>query len=276
MEREFRNTCKVHVGNANGLFSVGTNKDFCIRGIGFEGSGNFIAPSGSNVLTDCNILYCGFQGFNCVYNGKILRCNFSNWYVNGGTGTQLSLGGSDSVLFEGMNFMGGTIDAGLPFVQINTLAQTKLGKLYITPQGGYGLQVNGSSDCEGLVFYDFMMTCWGRTGSTATQQAGIQITGGEALTFYGSQIFNVNAADTSPGDITVTGGQDHIFDGVQFIGTHAGFTSVNLTKPAIYTEVPIVVRSPRAVGGRPKTLQQSTAGLIQCDDPTWTITTAPA
>jgi hypothetical protein len=278
--REFRNNTEVHCPTG-GLFSVVPgHADFAIEGISFVGTpgGVFMTPT-TNVLTDCNISRCGFQGFANVMRTKILRCNLSDWYVNGATGTQLDVGGSDSVLFEGMNFMSGSqMPHDTPFARFGSLSQTKVGKMYVTPTNGHGLLIDAGDDCEGLILYDWVQTAWHQDGATSPTGCGIEIRGGQAITFKGGVLFNPQAnpdpATKDKGDIMVTGGTGHIFEDWQFVGTHEGFTSPDQTHPAIYTTVPIVVRSPRFVGGRPAVLQQSKPGLITCDDPTVQVVTA--
>ena len=275
MAREFRNNTQVHCP-AGGLFSVVSGvKDFYIQGLSFTGSGMFIKPT-SNVLSDCDITECGFVGFNSVYSGKILRCNFDRWYVNTASGTQLDVGGSDSSLFmSGNSFMSGQIASGLPYIRFGSLSQSRVGAMYCTPTHGYGLNLDAGSDAEGLEFFGWRQTAYGQSQGGPTG-AGIRIRNGQAVTFHGGVLFNANTDGTAAGDIECWGGADHVFEDFQFVGTHEGFTSVNMSAPAIYTEVPIVVRSPRSVGKRPKVLQQSTSGLIRCDDPTWKINTKRA
>jgi hypothetical protein len=275
MAREFRNTTQVHCPSG-GLFSVASgHKDFAISGLSFTGTGMFIKTT-SDILSDCDITECGFVGFTSVYSGKVLRCNFDRWYVNTAAGTQLDIGGSDSSFFlSGNSFMSGQIPTGLPYIRLGSLSQTRIGAMYCTPTHGYGLDLDAGSDAEGLEFFGWRQTAYGQRQGGPTG-AGIRIRNGQAVTFHGGVLFNANTDGTAAGDIECWGGADHVFADFQFVGTHEGFTSVNLTAPAIYTEVPIVVRSPRSVGKRPRVLQQARDGLITCDDPTWRIITKKA
>lgn len=274
MAREFGTTNLVHCP-PSGLFSVVAGaKDFAISGLSFTGGGQWLQTT-SNILSDADITECGFVGFQSVVSCKILRCNFDRWYVNTANGTQLSVGGSDSSLFmSGNSFMsGGTMPTGMPFIRLGSLSQTRIGAMYLTPTNGYGLNIDQGSDAEGLEFFGWRQTAYGQNPPTGPKGAGIRIRNGQAVTFHGGVLFNANTDGTAKGDIECWGGVDHVFEDFQFVGSHEGFQG-NVSAPAIWTAVPIVVRSPRAVGGRPKVLQQATAGLIQCDDPTWQIVTA--
>lgn len=282
---EFRSTNKVKTP-AGGWLTVSSNKDYNITGVSFEGTSNgaFLVPtdqSGSGgVWTDLNITNCGFSLYGpTFFSGAFTRANCQYWYVNSGTNTQIKLGGSDCAWWtDGVSFMssaGNTQD--VPLLDTGGLANSRLGKLYQTPQGGYGVRIQNGR--MGLVFDNFTMTDWGRTDpNLMTMRAGIRIEGGEGVVFNNPIIFAVNANKVDPGDIMVVGGSQHVFNAPIFAKTYNGYTSPNLANgeqtPAIYTTVPIRVTNPISVGGRPKILQQASAGLILCNDPSWTIVTA--
>lgn len=273
MEREFRTTCMAACPSG-GLFSfVNGVKDIAVRGISFQGSGQwmktFPTDNSQGALTDFNLDHCGFFGFASVLTGTVLRAHIGDLYVNGATGTQLNLGGSDSTLFDGMCFMSGQLPANTPYVSL-AMSASDVGRLYCTPQGGYALQITYSAG--GLVIHDYMADGTGRSGSTATQQAGIQQTGGLDVIYDRIWVFNCNVAGTSKAQVTVTGGTA-VFNMPRFPGAN-GTTKNGWVGPAIYTTVPIRVCSPRASNGGNPVLQQASAGLITCDDPTWQILTA--
>lgn len=284
--REFESGVSIKCPAA-GLFSVTSAKDFTLRGLSFEGTSNgaFVVPtsaSGSQgIWTDLNIIDCGFKLFGPnFFTGALTRCNFHRWYVNSGTDTVLSVGGSDSSLFtEGVSFMSSASQSTRKeMFNTNGLANTNLGKLYITPQGGRGVVVGNGR--MGLTFHDLTITDPNRSGSLQTQGAAITVLDGEGVRFDSPIIFCANAGTTDgnpdPGDITVTGGHDHVFDSPVFVAGYSGSTAPNVGQAALYTTVPVRVMNPISVGNRPKILRQSSAGLITCNDPSWTITTSAA
>lgn len=275
MEREFRTQCQVNCP-AGGLFSVSSgNKDFSIRGISFQGSGQwlktFAVDASQGILTDFDLSDCGFVGFSSIITGTVLRAHIGNIYVNSATGTQFNLGGSDSTLFDGMNFMSTGSSAPLssttPFVSMYMSAST-VGRVYCTPVGGYALRITGSHG--GLIVRDYMSDGTGHQGSAGAQLAGIQQTGGE-IVYENIWVFGSNISGGSQAQVTVTGGSA-VFDKPRFPGAMDG-TNSTWTGAAIYTTVPIRVLSPMAPNGGSKILRQSTSGLIYCDDSSWTITT---
>jgi len=280
MEREFHNTNQVHCPVA-GLFSLVKNvtKDVAISGLSFIGTGQFIVSTPTNasqaILTDATISDCGFFGFSSIYSGTVLRTSIQRIYANALTGSGFVLGGSDCWLFtDGPNYMSGTLSATTPYVDLKFLSQSEVGRLYVTPQGGYALRVQGSYG--GLSINGFMSDGTGRTGGTATQNQGLLITGGTDIRLRDFWCFNVNASGSAKGEIVVTGGTDIVFDSPIFPKSHGGFTAVNTASPCIHTTVPITVINPRAITGHPKVLAQSTAGLITLvNAPGWSTTVVP-
>lgn len=279
MEREFATTNQVNCP-AGGLFSVvkSVTKDLSIHGLSFAGSGRFIADTpldaSGGILTDAVIADCGFVGFSTVYSGAILRVSIQRIYVNNLTQSGFVLGGSDSWLFtDGPNFMSGTLSATTPFVDLVHLSQSTVGRLYVTAQGGYGLRIQDTYG--GLNVLGYMSDATGRTGSSATQNQGLLITGGHGITVRDFWCFNVNASGAAQGEIVVTGGENILFDTPIFPKSQGGFTAVNVSSPCIYTTVPITVAFPQATLGHPQLLQQSAAGLITLIGGSgWTVRTA--
>lgn len=279
--REFRTTCKV-ILPAGGLFKISTTKDHQITGLSFEG-GLLFAPipvdGSKGAWTDLDVTKCGFQGLTRVMEGAMLRANFQEHYINGATQTPLKLGGSDCELYTaGTTYVSGKIPATQAYIDTGALANSKIGKAYVTPQVGYALRVANGRNA--LNFYGFVSDCTGRSPVDSTQGAAIRVEGGEGVAFFGGKVFNANAGNLDPGDVMFTGGHDHIVMGMHFqrqvdpAGT--GYVAPNVTRAAIYTTVPLWVISPVAVYGRPKVLQQAAAGLIRCNDPSWQIITQAA
>jgi hypothetical protein len=281
--REFGSTVLVKCPTG-GLLAVSGAKDFTIQGVSFDGTSNgaFLVPtdqSGSGgVWTDFTVRDCGFRGFGpSFFKGAVTRANFQTWYVNSGRDTQLALGGTDSAMFnDGVSYMSGPGNAAdVPFFDTGGLANTRIGKMYITPTGSYALRVRNGR--MGLTFDSFTITSWNHSGTQAVQRAGIIVEGGEGVAFNNLIVFGVNASAQDKGDVVCCGGQGHVFNSPVFIKTYQGFTAPNMASgqqvPAIYTTVPIVVSNPISMGGRPKLLGQSVAGLISCNDPSWKIVT---
>jgi hypothetical protein len=162
------------------------------------------------------------------------------------------------------------LPAATPYVDLVHLSQSDVGRLYVTPQGGYALRIKDTYG--GLTVTGFMSDGTGRTGAIATQNQGLLITGGQGVKIRDFWSFNVNASGASPGEIVVTGGSDILFDAPTFPKSHGGFTAVNTSSPCIYTTVPIQVVSPQAITGHPKVLAEKTAGLITLTNaPGWTV-----
>lgn len=279
LAREFASTNRVSCPQG-GLFSVVAGTvDVAISGLSFFGEGRFIADTALDatgpILTDASISDCGFSGFASIFTGTMLRTSIQRIYVNELTGSAFVLGGSDCWLFtDGPNYMSGNLPATTPYVDLVNLSQSDVGRLYVTPQGGYALRIRDSFG--GLNIRRFMSDGTGRTGSLATQNQGLLITGGHGIKIEDFWCFNVNASGSAKGEIVVTGGEGIVFDSPVFPRSHGTFTAVNTTSPCIYTTVPIVVSNPLAPTGHPKTLRQSTAGLITLTGaPGWTVTTAP-
>lgn len=272
---EFRSTNQITVPSG-GLFRLPTAKDYHIQGLSFRSASNgaWVVPgaqSGANgVWTDMVVSHCGFYGFGPnFFSGALTRANWQYWYVNSGQDTQIKIGGSDSALWtEGVSFMScqAPLSRDIPHINTGALSNSKIGKMYVTPQGGYAIRIVQPS--MGLVLDNFTSTDWSRTGVNATQRAALKIEGGTGCVVNNMIIFYSNTAGLDQGDVMVTGGEQHTFVSPTFVMTHNGYTSPNLVGsptpqiPCIYTTVPIRVIAPIAVGGRPKVLQQATAGLL--------------
>lgn len=297
---EFGNTNRV-LCPTNGLFAVGPTKDFKISGISLESTtnGKFLvpsSPSGSEgKWEDFELTGCSLKGFGPDFiKGAVTRCHWHEWYVNSGTNTSMSIGGTDSALWtNGQSFMSSAgNDANTFLIDTGALANSRIGHNFLTPQGGGGINIPNPR--QGLIVEGgFRMTSTGRTGDLRTQRAGIRVgaSGGDGAVFNDVLIFAVNCAGIDPGDITVLGDPaqghgGHVFNNPQFWHHAGSYVAPNLVgitaetppadvPPAIYTTVPIVVNNPISNGGRPKVLREATPGLITCNDPSWTVVTAP-
>lgn len=252
MGREFRETSAILV-NPSGWFGgslAGAPRDIEIRGISVQSTGWVFAPfatdNSAGNLADFRIIDCGFQVAQ-VMAGTYKRLNLSMTYTNGLTGTGYTLGGSDSDLWvDGDNYCSGTLPAGSPFISLG-MSQTQVGAMYVTPQGGYALEITYSAG--GLTIDGFKSDCWGRSGAQATQQAGIKIKAGSNIELRSPWIFNSNAAAFNDANhIVVTGGSGLIISKPKFNTTYDGWTAVRTTGPALSTTVPIVVEMPRYQG----------------------------
>lgn len=294
---EFRLNNRV-LTPAGGLIPVGTGKDCAIEGLSFQSlsNGKFLvpsSPSGSNgIYEDFTVVGCSFHGYGPDwFNGSFSRPEFQRWYVNSGTDTSMKIGGSDFTAWTtGGNFMSSAGNAAdVPLIDTGALANGNMGSNFLTPQGGYGFNIPNPR--QGFIMHGGKMTSTNREGLLQTQRAGIRIgaSGGDGAIFNDTIIFAVNASGVDPGDITVLGNPasghgGHIFNNPQFWHHAGSYVAPNLEgitaqtpardiPPAIYTTVPIVVNKPVSNGGRPKVLRQKVAGLIDCNDPSWTIVT---
>lgn len=266
---EFREDCKVIV-NPNGMFGLPNgSRSHYIGGLSFQSSNwwttSFARDNSQGSLNDLTIENCGFQVANWL-QGTFTRLAMGGIDVNGITGVGFDGGGTDSELFTwGKNFMSGTISSTSAFVKLG-MSTTRVGNIYVTAQTGYGLNVNFSYG--NLIIDGFRCDCYGRTGSLATQLAGVQVTGGINVIFKDLHIFNTNAATTgkSLGNfINVTGGSNHEFRNTRFIKQYQSQVGY-ITGDMLYTTVPIVVDGPipqNWAAGDVKTMRQSVDGLIE-------------
>jgi hypothetical protein len=280
--REYREHTVIKCPST-GLFAFSNGKrDFSFRDLEFQATGggvwmqSFATDASAGHWDDIDIESCGFQGFSSVITGTVLRLRIANVYVNGATGTQFSLGGSDSSLFmDGMNFMSGTLSSSTPFVSIG-MSSTNIGPLYVTPQGGYGLQIFYTAG--GLTVHGYKSDATGRSGATATQLAGIQQTSGvsssRTVIYRDVWVFNAGQAGTSKGLIEIKGG-NAVFYSPNFPGSMTGTTPAVTNIPGIYVAngASARVHSPLADNSGYKHLAKQASGSIFCDDASWTIDT---
>jgi hypothetical protein len=219
----------------------------------------------------CQLSNVGIFGGGILV-GALLRGSFDRMYVNGAGQTVLRCGGSDSWLWaSGHCYLSGTLPPDQPFLDLG-MDMTRVGQPYITAQGGYALRVFYSRG--GLVIDGARSDDWGRTGTLATQQAGLKITGGTAVTVNDWWSSNVNASGASKGDIEITGGTDLILNRPVFVKTFNAKTAVRTGGPALYASAPVKIRDPRTIGGYTPAALQAKPGLITGDVAGWTITTA--
>lgn len=280
--REFREHVLVKCPAA-GLFSFNNaNRDVSFRDLEFQAASSgvwmtsFATDASAGSWQDFDIVSCGFQGFSSVLTGTIVRGYIANIYVNGATGTQFNLGGTDSTLFmDGRNFMSGTLSSGTPFVSLG-MSSTDVGALYVTPQGGYGLQIFYTAG--GLTVHGYKSDATGRSGATATQLAGIQQTSGVASTrtviYRDLWVFNAGQGGTSKGLVEIKGG-NAVFYSPNFPGSMTGTTPAVASIPGIYVASGCSARvySPLADNSGYKHLAKQSGATVYCDDASWTIDT---
>jgi hypothetical protein len=220
--------------------------------------------------TDVRVLGGGYDGGRTLVDGAVLRLDFQPAYVNNVRDSVLRIGGSDSWLFtRGAHYVSGTLPADRPFLDLQYLGQSVVGSAYITAQGGYGVAIGGGG--TGLVLNGTLVDASNRTGSSATQLAGLQVTGGTDTTINDLWVFNANVSGDSPGLVTVTGGSDVVFTSPRFPGSNAGQRAADTTGPCIHTSVPITVIAPRA-SGRARLITATAPGLVTLvGAPGWSV-----
>lgn len=209
---------------------------------------------------DVRVLGGGTSGGTTLLQGAFLRLDFQPSYVNDVSDSVLRIGGSDSWLFtRGPHYVSGTLPADRPFLDLGNLGQSVVGSAFITAEGGYGVAISGRA--TGLRLIGTMVDATRRTGRTATQLAGVQLTGGIDTTVTDLWVFNANVSGQSPGLVTVTGGEDILFIGPRFPGAVDGQPAADVDGPCIHTTVPITVIAPKAPG-RAKLITEAEAGLV--------------
>jgi hypothetical protein len=197
--------------------------------------------------TDVRVLGGGFDGGTTLVDGAVLRLDFQPSYVNNVTDSVVRVGGSDSWLFtRGPHYVSGTLPADRPFLDLDHLGQSVVGSAYVTAQGGYGVSISGGG--TGLVLNGTLVDASGRSGALATQQAGVQITGGTDTTLNDLWVFNANVSGESPGLVTITGGTDVVLTNPRFPATNSGHRAADTEGPCIHTSVPVTVIAPKAPG----------------------------
>jgi hypothetical protein len=210
--------------------------------------------------TDVRVLGGGYDGGTTLIEGAVLRLDFQPAYVNNVTDSVVRIGGSDSWLFtRGPHYVSGTLPADRAFLDLAHLGQSVVGSAYVTAQGGYGVSISGNG--TGLVLNGALVDATGRTGATATQLAGVQITGGTDTTLNDLWVFNANVSGASPGLVTVTGGTDVLLTNPRFPGANSGQVAADTKGPCIHTTVPITVIAPKAPG-RARLITASSPGLV--------------
>jgi len=245
-ETEFGNHCTVAVRHAAGLFIVpaGNVRDVVIHGVCFVGNGSnaFVQdslPLGTGPqMQDVRILDCGFKGFRSIMKATHLRCTIDRTYVNGGTGTQFTLAGSDNQYWPtaGSYMSSTTMPAGAFYLDFVHMSQTIVGPLYLTTET-VGVRVQASYGQ--LRFEGTRLDGTNRPATRACQLAGLLITGGVGVTLRDVWTFN-NAAGAGRGQIEITGGSGHRVLNLATAHSFGGFVaSTPATKPAVYSTVPI-------------------------------------
>ncbi len=218
---------------------------------------------------DLRVLGGGYRGGTTLLSGSFLRLDFQPRYVNGVSDAVVSGGGSDSWMFTtGQHYVSGMLPADRPFLDLAHFSQTTVGHPYITAQGGYAVRISGGHN--GLVLDGLICDATGRSGPAATQQAGLQITGGSDITIRDLDVFNANVAGTSAALVTVTGGEDIVFSSPRFRADKGDWVQGNAATPCIHTTVPITVIAPK--GNRDRTITASDPALVTLvGAPGWTV-----
>lgn len=218
---------------------------------------------------DLRILGGGYTGGTTLLAGTFLRLDLQPRYVNALSDSLLSGGGSDSWMFTGgQHYVSGTLAADRPFLDLAHFSQTTVGHPYITAQGGYAMRISGGNN--GLVLDGLICDATNRSGARATQQAGLQITGGSDITVRDLDVFNANVAGTSAALVTVTGGDDIVFYSPRFRADKGPWVQANAGTPCIHTTVPITVIAPK--GNRVRTITASDpAQVTLVGAPGWTV-----
>jgi len=295
MEREFLTTgpqCVATV-SSSALFSVPTAgvKNVWISGIQFRastGSVNWLTPvadlGAGPIINDAVFERCAWFGYNSIMQARHLRCHIERTYINGGTGTQLQLAGSDNTYWsEGKSFMSSvTLPASSYFVYFVHMSRTRVGANYITPCLATGVRIDNTFG--DLQFDGTLFDGTGQSTSTGCQGAAILITGGEGYVFNRLWFFNncVNPAGAGrtpqdKGQVYIKAGANMLFQGCAWGGPTKQAVATPSGTPAIYAAsgvTGIKVSNPLAPYAGVKLLQQATTGIITCDDPTWAINVA--
>lgn len=294
-EREFLTTgpqCVVNVGSTS-LFTVpsGGVQNCYFSGIQFRASSgtvNWLTPvadlGGGPIMTDVCFERMAWFGFKSVMQARHLRCQIEHTYINGGTGTQLQLAGSDNTYWtKGYAFLSSnTVPASAYFLYLVNMGRTRVGAVYITPRVATGIRIDGGFG--DLQFSGTLLDGTGGTATTGCQGAAILITGGEGYIFDKVWFFNnaVNPAGTgrSPqdkGQVFIKAGANMLFHACSFLGGTKQTLVTPSGTPQIYAASGVTgirVSNPIAPYGGTKVLQQAVSGAITCDDPTWSVAIA--
>jgi hypothetical protein len=203
-------------------------------------------------------------------------------YCNNGSDTQFKIGGSDNYYWtEGYSFLSGNVPASAYYLYFTHMSRTQVGAVYITPQYGTAVRIDGSYG--NLVFSGTLFDSTGRNLDTACQGSAVFINAGEGYVFDRCWFFNnaVRPSSTGRSDkgqvYIKTGVKEVLFDGCQWGGGQRQPIVTPAGTPAIYCQTGVSnvrVSNPLAPNSGEKKLQQASSGIISCDDPTWTVTTA--
>lgn len=239
--------------------------------------GNFMPALRTNgadgVWSDVQMDSIGIRAGRLL-SGAFRRAVIDNLYGNAITTEPLiNAYFTDSWLFPTYCSASGTTKPGVPILRIGA-SMTRMGAPYVTPQGGAGIEIFYSMG--GLTIDGGKADSWKRSldGASpalgiAPQSAGWNIHGTVGASIRDLWVNNVNASGKDPGDVLVGADNvDLIFYHPTFAKTYDGQTSIH-SGPAIYTEAPIRVYDPIALGGYPKTFTTHGAGSIMCNDSAW-------
>jgi len=294
-EREFLTTgpqCVVNVGSTS-LFTVpsGGVQTVWFSGIQFRASSgtvNWLTPvsdlGGGPIMTDVSFERLAWFGFKSVMQARHLRVQIEHTYVNGGTGTQFQLAGSDNTYWsKGYSYLSSnTVPASAYFLYLVNMSRTRVGAVYITPRVATGIRIDGGFG--DLQFSGTLLDGTAGTTTTGCQGAAILITGGEGYVFDKVWCFNnaVNPAGTgrSPqdkGQVYIKAGANMLFHGCAFLGGTKQTLVTPSGTPQIYAASGVTgvrVSNPLAPYGGVKLLQNAVSGAISCDDSSWSVAVA--
>lgn len=295
MEREFNTTgpqCIVNVGST-ALFSVpsGGVKNVWISGIQFRaasGTTNWLTPvtdlGAGPIINDAVFERLAWFGFASIMQARHLRCHIERTYINGGTGTQLQLAGSDNTYWsEGKSFMSSTtLPASAFFVYFVHMSRTRVGANYITPINATAVRIDNTYG--DLQFDGTLFDGTGLTTANGCAGAAVLVTGGEGYIFKNCWWFNnaVNPSATGrtpvdKGQVYIKAGANMLFTGCAWGGPTKQAVVTPSGTPAIYAASGVTgirVSNPLAPYGGTKVLQNAVTGAITCDDSSWSVAVA--
>ncbi|MEU6033962.1 hypothetical protein ABZ801_00985 [Actinomadura sp. NPDC047616] len=293
-EREFATRgpqCVVTVSKAP-LFAMPTSvRSISMQNIQYRASGSVdwmvreTDFANGPIMSDAVFYDVGWVGFSSIMHTRHLRVSIQRMYANNGTDVQFKLGGSDnSYWLDGGSYLSGSLPPTAPaYVYFTSMSRTRVGPLYLTPQYATGFRIEGG--LGGLSFDGTLLDCTGRDANTACQGSAIYIHSGQGHVFRNLWFFNTA---TNPAATGRAGERGHVyikaaakeiaFIGCQWSGGVKQTTYTPTGTPAIYCEAGVTdvqVHAPLAPNSGEKILQQAAAGALACDNPSWTITTAP-
>lgn len=267
LEREFNSQCKVKVLGPHLFDMQGPVRDVSIRGVCFEGSGDnyWLAPvkdlGSGHLLSDATIVDGGWKDFRSVMRARLLRCHIDRTYTQGCSEIDFHLAGSDNTLWPTpyASFMSsrrktqhrGDTDipaGGQPYLVFAHMSVTRVGGLYLTPEGVRNAVVVEDS-YGGLVFDGVRFDGSGRSKSQSCQYSAIWIGGGRGVTVDRCEYFNVSTSDKASAVIVIDGGEGHVVRHCSFLGQQAHESSTPPHVQAVRSRMPTRVEGLHSVAG---------------------------